>query len=164
MGKYTNSGTNTLALNPTLPTCLYPGDYKYVWGTSVASGSSPTPGQIQTPNDTNINFESPAVASRSLAVALAPRPGGGAPPGVIVQVNASGNPGAAEVDIQDAAIDADGAYLTPTNSSYKLTSWTQNGGVWTAWAELQPESGNFVSLKLVANPNAVNFTAKIIYV
>jgi len=165
MPAYATSGSNSLTPNTTPPTVLYPGDDKYLFGTSVAAGTPPTPGQVQAPNDSNVVAEAVVVGERSISVQLAPSPGGGAVPGCIVQVTASANPGAAEIDVQDAAVDADGAYITPTSSaSYKITAWTQNGAVWTAYAELQPEGGRFISLKVIANPNAVSFTAKIAYV
>ena len=164
MGQYATSGTNSGTPNTTPATMLSPGDEVYVFGTSWVSGQPPTPGQIQAPNDSNVNFEAVTIGERSIAVCLAPRPGGGAPPGLMVQINASASPGASEIDVQDSAIDADGCYLTPAGGSYKITAWTQNGGIFTAWVELQPESGPFVSLKVVLNPNTVKFTAKLKYV
>ncbi|MBU6231662.1 hypothetical protein KGP36_03255 [Patescibacteria group bacterium] len=161
---YYNNGKNTLAVNPVPPTCLMPGDGKYMLGLSVAAGIAPTPGQVQEPNDSNVLFEAVNVNDRSIAINLAPRPMGGSTPGLLVQVSADGDPGAAEIDIQDAAVDADGAYLTPNNAVYKITAWTLNGAVYTAWTELQPESGRFVTLKVIANPNGVKFTAKAVYV
>jgi hypothetical protein len=149
--------------NPVLPTVLWPGDFKYVFGTSPN-----LPGQIPTPNDSNVVTEAVVVGERSIAVALAPRPGGGAPPGVQVQVIASANPGAAEIDVQDASVDADGAYLTQTTSAaYKLTVWTALGdgsGRFISTTELQPEGTQFISLKVIANPNAVTFTGKVTYI
>jgi hypothetical protein len=86
----------------------------------------------------------------------------------MVQAIASANPGAAEIDVQDAAVDADGAYLTQTTSAaYKMTVWTALGdgsGRYISTTQLQPEGGRFISLKCIANPNAVTFTAKVIYV
>lgn len=165
MGKYFTSGTGLLTLNPVLPTALYPGDDVYVWGTSFVAGQPPTPGQIQTPNDTNIQFEAVTVGERSLAVALAPRPGGGVA-GVMVQLRASANPGVMEVDVQDAGVDADGSYITDTvSAAWKITVWTLAGdGTYVAWTELQPEGGRFISLKCITNPNAVTLTAKVSYV
>ena len=168
MPSYANSGLGTLTLNPVLPTVLYVGDEKYVFGTSVAVGQPPTPGIIQTPNDSNVVLEAVTVGERSIAVALAPRPGGGSPPGVMIQVVASANPGAAEIDVQDAAVDADGAYLTQTTSTaYKLTVWTLLGdgsGRYISTTQLQPEGGHFISLKVVLNPNAISYAAKIVYI
>ena len=164
MGAYASSGSNSLVPNSVLPACLWPGDEIYVLGLSYVLATGPTPGQILAPNDSNVLFEAVTIGERSLAVALAPRPGGGAPPGLMVQVTANADPGASEIDIQDSAVDADGAYLTPAGASYKLTAWTNNGAVYTAWAEFQPESGPFVSLKVVLNPNTVKFTAKLKYV
>jgi len=170
MPSYANSGLGTLTPNPIVPTVLYPGDEKYVFGTSVPVGTSPTPGIIQTPNDSNVVLEAVTVGERSIAVALAPRPGGGAVPGVMVQIIASANPGAAEIDVQDAAVDADGAYLTQlTSTAYKMTVWTLLGdgsGRYISTTQLQPEGGHFISLKVIANPNGVGitYTAKIVYV
>lgn len=157
--------SGTMNLNTELPTGLYPGDEKYVFGLAQAEGSPPTPGQIQAPNDSNVQFETVVVGERSIAVAISPRPSGG-PPGLMVQITADADPGAAEFDVQDAAIDADAAYITPlTSPAYKITSWTAAGnGQFTAWTELQPEGGRFVTLKCIARPNAVKFKAKIAYV
>src|SRR5580700_11374290 len=100
MPKYFNSGLGTMTVNPVPSTGLLPGDEKYLWGTS---GIPPTPGQIQAPNDSNVVTEAVAVNERSIAIQLVPRPGGGSPAGLMVQVIASANPGAAEIDVQDAA-------------------------------------------------------------
>lgn len=161
MPQYANNGLGNLAINGVLPAVLWPGDEIYPFGTTPL-----VPGQSQKPNDSNVQFEAVNLNERSIAAALAPRPGGGAAPGVMVQVFASANPGAAEIDVQDAAVDADGVYQTPTgNAAYKLTTWTAMGnGQYTSFAELVPETGPFVSLKVIANPNAVNFWAKLKYV
>jgi hypothetical protein len=161
MPAYNTSGTGNTTLNPVLPTVLYPGDSKYVFGVGPNN-----PGQIPTPNDSNVIAEAVVVGERSIAIALAPRPGGGAPPGIQVQVIASANPGAAEIDVQDASVDADGAYITQTTSAaYKITTWAAlPNTTYIGTTELQPEGTAFVSLKVIANPNGVNFTAKITYV
>lgn len=145
------------------PAALWPGDEKYLFGTAPT-----TPGTLQTPNDTNVLQETVAVGQSSIAVALAARPGGGAPAGIMVQLTFSGNPGASEFDIQDAAIDADGAYITPSSSTaYKISAFTAlPSGQYTAYAELQPEGGRFVRLNCVAfaNTATVKMAAKIVYV
>jgi hypothetical protein len=84
----------------------------------------------------------------------------------MVQVIASANPGLAEIDVQDAAVDADGAYLTQTTSAaYKMTVWTAlPNGTYISTTQLQPEGGRFISLKVILNPNGVTFTAKLAYV
>jgi hypothetical protein len=165
MPPYATSGTESMVPNSVAPAVLYPGDDCYLFGTSYAAGQPPTPGIIQTPNDANVQFEAVALDERSIAVSLSPRPGGGAPPGIMVMVTANANPGAAEIDVQDSNIDADGAYETNLSSaSYKLTVWTQEGAVWTSWAELQPEGARFISLLCIANPNGVKFTAKLSYI
>jgi hypothetical protein len=161
--QYSNSGLGTMTPNPVLPTILWPGDEKYVFGTSPN-----LPGQISTPNDSNVVTEAVVVGERSIAIALAPRPGGGALPGVIIQAIASANPGVAEIDVQDAAVDADGAYLTQTTSTaYKMTVWTaltDGTGRYISTTQLQPEGGHFITLKVVLNPNAVSYTAKVVYI
>lgn len=162
MPAYATSGTGSMVPNTALPTVLWPGDQKYVFGTSPNN-----PGQISTPNDSNVITEAVVVGERSIAVQLASRPGGGAPPGCMVQVIASANPGAAEIDVQDAAVDADGAYLTQTTSAaYKMTVWTALTGSaqWISTTELQPEGAGFITLKVIANPNGVSYTGKIIYI
>lgn len=151
-------------LNP--PPSLLPGDERYLFGTTVAAGTGPTPGVVQSPSDANVVTEAAATGVLSQQVHLAPRANGGAP-GVMVQVIASADPGAAEVDIQDAAIDITGAYLVPNNASYKLTVWTamaDGTGRYMCYTELQPEGAKFLRLKVVANPNAVTWIAKIVYV
>jgi hypothetical protein len=157
---YNTSGTESLAVNPVLPSVLLPGDQKYLFGTTPY-----LPGQVSEPNDANVVTEAVILDERSIAIQLAPRPGGGAPPGLHVIAIASANPGAAEIDIQDAGIDADGAYQTQTTSpAYKMTVWTQEGPVWVASTQLQPEGGKFLTALIVANPNAVSFIVKAMYV
>lgn len=161
MPAYATSGTGSMTPNTTPPSALWPGDELYLFGTAPAIPGNPTKA-----TDANVVTETVTVGERSIAVALAPRPGGGAAPGVMVQVIASANPGVAEIDVQDAAVDADGGYLTPTGSTaYKITTWTAlPSGQYIGTTELQPEGGRFVSLKVIANPNSVTFTAKLTYV
>jgi hypothetical protein len=164
MPQYNQSGTLSMVPNPVLPTVLYPGDDKYLFGTAVY-----VPGQQQTPTDANVQFEAVNVGERSIAVALASRPGGGAPPGVIVQVTCNANPGVAEVDVQDAAQDSDGAYQTNAGTgaaAWKITAFTGPNldGSYTGWTELQPEGPRFMSLKVILNPNNVTMKAKVSYV
>lgn len=159
MPAYQTSGGETLTVNPVAPVGLAPGDEVYVFGTKTY-----VPGEVQKPNDANVQFEAVQVDERSIAVALQPRPGGGSPPALMVQVSANGNPGSAEIDVQDAAVDADAAYQTPNNAAYKITTFTQEGAIWTGYTELLNELGRFVTLLIVANPNGVSWTAKIVYV
>lgn len=160
MPAYLTSGTNNLTLNPTPPSALYPGDQIYLFGTGPGAQ-----GGNSLPDDTAVGFEAVQVGERSIACQLVDMPMR-SPGGVHVMVLASANPGAAEIDVQDAAMDADGAYLTQTTSTaYKITTWTQVGasGVYIGTTELQPEGGRFISLKVIANPNAVSFKAKLSY-
>jgi hypothetical protein len=152
---YNGSGSNSLTRNPVPPTVLYPGDSKYLFGVSPN-----TPGTISTPNDDNVEAETLVDGNASIAICLAPRPGGGAPPGLMVQVFMTADPGAAEVDVQDAAVDADGAYITVD----QITVFTNNGSVYVAWTELEPEAGAFIRVACVLNPNAVSMVVKATYV
>lgn len=167
MPAYATSGTGNLTLNPVIPAALWPGDDLWLFGTSFAAGQPPTPGIIQAPSDANVIFEAAAVGERSIAASLASRPGGGAPSGASIFVWASGNPGVMEVDVQLSPIDADGAYLLPTGTSYKITAWTGPVGPnnqYFAWTELQPLGDVFVTLKVITNPNGVKLAAKLNYV
>lgn len=158
MPPYQTSGTGNLTLNPAAPTVLQQGDDFYPFGVV-----NPAPGQQSKPNDSNVQFEAVTVGERSIACQLNYGPAR-SPGAVIVQVFANANPGAAEIDIQDAGVDADGAYATPTGSAaYKLTAWTQLGASanYMAYAEINPEAGRFVTLKVIANPNAVQFWGKL---
>lgn len=160
MPPYATSGTNNLTLNTAVPSALYPGDYIYLFGTGPGAQ-----GGNSLPDDTTVGFEAVNVGERSIACQLADLPSR-SPGGVHILVITSANPGAAEIDVQDAAVDADGAYITQsTSAAYKITTWTQVGASanWIGSTELQPEGGRFISLKVVANPNAVQFKAKLSY-
>lgn len=160
MPQYATSGSLSLVPNTTPPACLWPGDEAYQFGTSAF-----VPGNPQKPTDATVQFETVTVAERSIAVNLANRPGGGSPAGVEVRVFANANPGAAEIDVQIANVDADGAYTTPSGSAaYKITVWTQEGNQWVGAADLQPLGAPFMTLNVVANPNAVKFWSKVTYV
>lgn len=164
MPQYNGSGTGSTTPNTVLPAALLPGDSAYLFGTSVAAGTPPAPGQIAQPNDANVIGEIVTAGEASIAVNLARLPNA-APAGAAVQIIASANPGVCEIDIQNAHIDADGAYLTPTNTTYQITTWTATGtGTYTAWAEFQAEGGTFMRLKCISNPNAVTFIAKVLNV
>lgn len=143
-----------------MPAALWPGDEFYPFGTAAL-----VPGSPQKPTDATVQFEAVVLNERSVAACLVPRPGGGVAGGVEVRVFANANPGAAEIDVQVANVDADGAYTTPAGSAaYKITAWTQEGAVWVGAADLQPLGAPFLSLLVVANPNAVSFWAKATYV
>lgn len=161
MPPYATSGTNNLTLNTAVPSVLYPGDQLYVFGTGPgAQGGS------FLPDDTTVGFEAVLVGERSIAFQLADMPSR-SPGGVHVLLIASANPGAAEIDVQDGAIDADGAYITQsTSTAYKITTFAQVGASanWVGSTELQPEGGRFISLKVIANPNGVSWKAKVVYV
>lgn len=160
MPQYATSNSESLAVNTVVPACLWPGDEAYPFGTATL-----VPGSPQKPTDATVQFEAVALDERSIAVNLAARPGGGVAPGVEVRVFANANPGAAEVDVQVSNVDADGAYTTPSgNAAYKITAWTQEGNIWVGAADLQPLGAPFMTLLVVANPNAVAFWAKATYV
>lgn len=148
-------------LNP--PPVLSPGDERYLWGTSVAAGVSPTPGQQQAPTDANVVGETLVVGVKSQQVTLTPVPGRVA--GAMVQIVFSGNPGAFEVDVEEAAVDDTNKYiLNATSAAYKIVAATAMAdGKYVAWAELQPQGGRFLRLGLVALANVVTVTGKVIY-
>lgn len=162
MPAYNTSNSKSLTLNPIAPAALWPGDEVYQFGTAAF-----VPGNPQKPTDATVQFETVTVNERSIAACLAPRPGGGTASGVEVRIFANANPGAAEIDVQISNVDADGAYTTPTGSAaYKITVWTQIGGtnVWVGGADFQPLGADFMTLLVVANPNAVSFWSKAKYV
>jgi len=164
MPKYNDSGTGNLTLNPVLPAALYPGDSVWLLGTSAAAGQPPTPGIIQAPSDTNVLPEAVVIGERSLAAVMASRPGGGAPAGASLIVIASANPGVCEVDLQTAPMDADGAYVTQTAN--KISTWVgpSPAGTYVGVLEVASLNDAFASVKIITNPNAVKFAAKLVYV
>jgi hypothetical protein len=167
MPQYATNGTGNLTPNTALPAVIFPGDEVWLFGTSFVAGQPPTPGIIQAPNDSNVQFEAGAVGEASIAACMAERPGGGAGAGASVLVMLNGNPGIMEVDVQLAPMDADGAYLLPAAAAYKINTWTGPvgpQGYYFAWTELQPLGDQFMRLKVITNPNAVGIAAKVNYI
>jgi hypothetical protein len=84
----------------------------------------------------------------------------------MVEIVFSANPGVFEVDIEEAAIDAESSYLLNSSSTaYKITAATARpDGTYVAWAELQPQGGAFLRLNMVALANVVTTKAKVVYV
>jgi hypothetical protein len=84
----------------------------------------------------------------------------------MVEIVFSANPGVFEVDIEEAAIDAESSYLLNSSSTaYKITVATARpDGTYVAWAELQPQGGAFLRLNMVALANVVTTKAKVVYV
>ena len=100
--------------------------------------------------------ETPAPPQASAQAALASAFDNTAP-SISVEISFSGDPGAFEIDIQDADTDADKFYQTiPAGGVISAVSAN-----FTARTELVPIKGRFVRLKLVTRTNAVALTAKI---
>jgi hypothetical protein len=159
MPYYATGGSNSQTPNTVLPTVLQPGDEKYVFGTV---GANPLPGISQNPNDSNVVAEAAVAGGASIAVQLGPRPGGGATPGLSVYVTSSTNPGSSEIDIQEADVDADGAYSLVTSTS-KITTWTQVGALWVATIDISSVVGRFVRAYIKTLGTGGNWTVKFTY-
>lgn len=132
------------------PTPLQIGESVYLFGV-LAAGATQLP-----PNPTNVAGEQPAVPQASIAVNLDARDGGPAP-GVFVEGQFSGAPGAFEVDIQESDTDVDADYILPTNSTYKITAVVGNN----FRADIIPTGGRFMRAVLVSRTNAVSLILKI---
>ena len=113
------------------PTAIYSGDSVAVW-----------------------NNETPAPGTSSLAVAL------GAPPAKNLQASVefafAANPGAFQIDIEDADTDTAGSYVTKGSVTSGLNS------SFTTRAEIgYPFSAKLMRLTLVSRANSVALTAKV---
>lgn len=132
------------------PIALQKGESHYVVGTLAASAT-------QLPvNDGNVTFENFAGASE--AVNLESQ-AGDAPPSVSVEILFNGAPGAGEsIAIQEAETDADGFYITPSNTTYTINAFNANNA---ARADLSPTGGKFMRINRTRGANAVGCTVKI---
>jgi len=132
------------------PTPLQIGESVYLFGQAVA-------GITQLPlNPTNVAGETPVAGQASIAVNLDAREGGPAP-GVFIEGQFSGAPGAFEVDIQESDTDIDADYILPTNATYKITAVVGN----VFRADIIPTGGRFMRAVLVSRTNAVSLILKI---
>lgn len=127
-----------------------PGDYHYVFGVLAASAT-------QLPvQDLNVAGESPAPPQASIAVEL-PGAENAGPPMVSVEGLFSGAPGAFNIQIQEADTDADGMYITPTNTIYTITAVVGNA----FRVDLSPTGGKFMRVLLSSRTNNVSLRCKI---
>lgn len=154
------------------PTALYPGDYKYLFGTSYVVATGPTPGQIQPPTDANGVYENltAPIAAAGVAASIAAQlvPSSGRVPGAMVQLVWPADPGAFTCLVQEAAINQEGMFLLPTGSAaYTInaaTAMADGTGRYTAWAQFQPDSGMLLRLKFTALPGSKLVLGKLLYV
>jgi hypothetical protein len=131
------------------------GSSEYVLGVLAASAS-------QLPiNDTNVAYENaPAGATEaSISVNLQAGYEGDPPPMVCVEISYASAPGAGEtIQIQEADTDADGFYITPSNTAYTVSAFTANN---VARVDLSPTGGKFMRVLRTKGANAVGCKVKI---
>jgi hypothetical protein len=146
------------ATTPTaqVPSSIYAGGWAYLFGVPTISN--------EPPGDSNISGETPTAGEASVAVALAPAMIGSIVRNVGVQLLFSANPGAFNIQVQEADTDADGFYLTPAAAAYTITAATEIGstGKYVARADLGAIGSQFIRLFCDANPNAVSIVAKVV--
>lgn len=124
------------ASNPTL-TAIYPGDLTTVW-----NAEQPAPGN--------------GGAAASVAIAL-PQYEGGQVPGFAVDGKFSAAPGAFEVDVQVAEVDADSNYQTISGGNIIAVDAVNN----TFHLDGAQVVAKFVRLLMRSRTNAVNITATV---
>lgn len=123
-------------------TAIGPGDSKVVW--STADGK-------------------PATGTKSDRVAIAGLDATsiGGPGGISVEVNFSADPGAFQIDVQEADTDTDSAYVTVGGATPSSSLTAVNAGFYGR-IELWPLQCKFVRLIMTTTPaNAVTLNAKI---
>lgn len=131
---------------------LQRGEFVYVFG-KLATGATQLP-----VDDHNVASETITAPQASIAVNLQPQQGDPAPM-VCVEGIFSGAPGAFEVDIQEADTPADGLFILPSGSTYKVTA--VNAVSQAFRVDLSPTGGKFLRIYLATLTNAVNFRCKI---
>lgn len=134
------------------PIALQKGESVYVFGI-LAAGATQLP-----VNDLNVTGESPAPPQASIAVNLQAGDEAQPPPMVCIEGRFSGAPGAFNVQIQEADTDADGYYVTPSNTAYTVTAVGANQNF---RVDLSPTGGKFMRILLSSRTNAVAFTCKV---
>lgn len=145
---------NAITPNPTVPTSLEPGGVPFfLFGTPTTSG--------QPISDSNVSAEIPAAGQASVSACLVPAGYGAKAPSVSLQFIWTANPGAATIVIQEADTDADGCYITPTNTAYTVSTFTASGANFVARVDLSPTGGRFLRIKVTATPNAAPLIAKL---
>jgi hypothetical protein len=137
------------------PIEVKPGDWLYLFGTFPQG----TPPAAQ--GDQNVVFEAVAVNEASWPALIAPAPGETFPSIGIEIIGNSATPGAAVFQIQEADSDADGLYITPTNTTYTVSAFIAVGSTSVARADLSPTGGRFQRVKCTANPNGLTWKVKL---
>ena len=144
--------------SPLSPLAMGPGDWVFVIGKKSATAT-------QSPaTDATVTYETPVAPYASIAITSGRKEAGYAP-SLSVQILFNANPGAFNVQLQEADTDADGCYITPSNSAFTMTTSTQiqASGIYVVRADLVPLGGRFQRLFIPTNgnPNAVGMIAKL---
>jgi len=128
------------------------GESIYFFGV-LAPGATQLP-----PNPTNVVGETPAVPQASISVNIGDYADIGPAPGVSIEGQFSGAPGAFSLQIQEADTDADVFFITPTNATYTITTVSANN---VFRADLIPTGGRFLRALLASRTNAVSLILKV---
>lgn len=115
--------------------------------------------------DGNITAEIPTVGESSIEFCLAKdeKDGSGIYPNVGIELLFSANPGAFNIQLQEADTPADGLYITPTPNAFTITAVAQvgNTGFYAARVDLGTIGSRFIRLFVSALANAVGLIAKV---
>lgn len=109
-------------------------------------------------NPTNVAGETPAPPQASISVNIGDYQEQGPAPGVCVEGQFSGAPGAFSLQIQEADTDADVFYITPATATYTIAAVSSNN---TFRADLIPTGGRFLRALLASRTNAVSLILKV---
>lgn len=138
------------------PLAMAAGDQQYLLGLL-------TPGATQLPvGDANLAFEPAPVGATqaSIAVTGGNMPDSDSAPSFSVEVHCNGVPGAGEsIAVQVADTDADGLYVTPSDTSYTLATFNANNVARSVLNALF--LGDFIRIVRTKGANAVGITVKI---
>jgi hypothetical protein len=130
---------------------LQKGEFVYVFG-KLATTATQLP-----VDDHNVANETILAGQASIAINLQPQ-FGDPPPMVCVEGVFSAAPGTFEVDIEEADTAADGLFILPTGSSYKVQAVNATSQAFRA--DLSPTGGKFLRAHVITLTNAVNFRLK----
>lgn len=134
------------------PYCLSPGDSFYLLGTPTNTRRSIGPD--------NVTGETPIAGQASDRVAIAHlHPS--IVPNVGVELIFSANPGAFNLQLQEADSDADGLFITPSPAAFTITSATLVGALYVARVDVGTFGSRFIRMLCSLNPNAVAIIARI---
>ena len=110
------------------------------------------------PNPTNVIGETPAVPQASVSVNIGDYQEVGPAPGVSLEGQFSGAPGAFSLQIQEADTDADIFFITPAAAPYTVSVVSANN---VFRVDLIPTGGRFMRALLASRANAVSLILKI---